>query len=823
MNNRIKLVACSIAAVATGALFAQQPPAADTVVNPLAASPTAAADGQRTYDGTCQTCHGPAGAGDPGRGGPALNTAGLKHGDSDADLFRTIREGVSGTQMPPYKGLRDEQVWQLVSYIRSLQGRSASTGPARGAIVPEGNTAAGEALFFGKAGCASCHEINARGGVTGPDLSNAGRLAAAALRQKIMSPNEPLPPAPGARGGGGGRGAPPPVTLVVKLPDGREVRGVRRNEDLFSAQIVDASGQLHLIDKRRTPVTVQTQSIMPNDFAKRLSPEDITNLVGFLQTQTARDLTKTASQPIAGGVSYQRLINARSEPHNWLMYWGNYQGTHYSPLSQITPNNARQLKTAWSFPILGGNSVLEGTPIVVDGVMYTTGSGNPATVTALDARSGRQIWRWTRQQKVVNPYEINPFARGVAILGNRIFVGTLDGWLIALDARTGNSLWEIPVVDTMEGSSITSPPLAIKDMVITGMTGGEYATRGFLDAYDAATGKRKWRFYTIPGPGEFGNDTWKGDSWKTGGGPTWLTGSFDPELNLVIWAVGNPAPEFDRVARGEMDNLFSNSVVALDADTGKLKWHYQFTPDDGHDWDSVQDMVLVDRVWRGQQRKLLMHADRNGHFYVLDRTNGKFLLGTPFIYQNWNAGFDGNGRPQHIPGTNSSEKGSVLVYPTLGGATNFQAPSYSPVTGWFYLAFQEGGQVYRSAPQTITRGQQYLGRGRAAGPPPARGPNQPATNAGIKALDPETGKTVWSYPLYQGSITNGVMATAGNVLFVSSRDGNILALDAKTGKYIWHYQTGGNHQASPISYAIDGKQYVALAAGNVVFSFTLQE
>jgi alcohol dehydrogenase (cytochrome c) len=823
MNNRIKLVACSLAAVATGALFAQQPPVSDTVTNPLATSLTAAAEGQRIYDGTCQTCHGAGGVGDPGRGGPALNVTGLKHGDGDADLFRTIRQGIAGTQMPPYKGLRDEQVWQLVSYIRSLQNTSASVAPARGAIRPEGDVAAGEQLFFGRAGCATCHEINARGGVTGPDLSNAGRLTPAALRQKIVSPNDPLPPVPGARGGGGGRGAPPPVTIVVKTADGREVRGVRRNEDMFSAQIVDASGSLHLIDKLRTPITVEARSLMPGDYAKRLSPEDITNLVGFLQTQQGRDLTKTVSQPIGGGITYERLLKSSAEPHNWPMYWGNYHGTHYSPLTQINANNVRQLKTAWSFPILGGNSVLEATPIVVDGVMYTTGSGNPATVTALDARTGRQIWRWTRQQKVVNPYEINPFARGAAILGNRIFVGTLDGWLIAIDARTGQSLWEVEVVDTMEGSSITSPPLVLKDMVITGMTGGEYATRGFLDAYDAATGKRRWRFYTIPGPGEFGNDTWKGDSWKTGGGPTWLTGSFDAEQNLVIWAVGNPAPEFDRIARGEMDNLFSNSVVALDADTGKLKWHYQFTPDDGHDWDSVQDMVLVDRTWRGQNRKLLMHADRNGHFYVLDRTNGKFLSGTPFIYQNWNAGFDENGRPQHVPGTNSIPKGSTLVYPTLGGATNFQAPSYSPSTGLFYLAFQEGGQVYTSATQTITRGQQYLGRGRASGPPPARGPNQPIPNAGIKALDPETGKTVWSHPLYQGSITNGVLATGGNVLFVSSRDGNMFALDAKTGKYLWHFQTGGNHQASPMSYAIDGKQYVALAAGNVVYAFNLQE
>ena len=820
--DRMRFVLLATAATTAGVLFAQQPAPSDTVLNPLAASPTAATEGQAIYNGTCQTCHGQAGAGDRDRGGPPLNTTGLKQGDADADLFRTIRNGVAGTQMPPYKGLRDEQVWQLVSYIRQLQNvPSAAAGAPR---TPEGDVTAGEALFFGKAACSTCHEVNARGGVTGPDLSNAGRLTFEAIRQKIVAPNNPLSPAPGARGGGTGRAGPPPVTVVARTADGREIRGARRNEDQFSVQMVDAGGRLHLLDKLTlASVIVETRSLMPNDYAARLSAAEITSIVAYLRMQQARDLTKTVSQPIAGGLSYDRLLKAKAEPHNWLMYWGDYQGTHYSALNQITPDNVRRLRAAWSFPILGGNSVLEATPIVVDGIMYTTGSGNPATVTAIDARSGRQIWRWTRQQKVVNPYEINPFARGVAMLGNRLFVGTLDGMLLALDARTGQPLWEAPIVDTMDGSSITSPPLVLKDMVITGMTGGEYATRGFLDAYDAATGKRRWRFYTIPAAGEFGNDTWKGDSWKTGGGPTWMPGSYDPELNLIYWAVGNPAPEFDRTARGEMDNLFSNSVVALDADTGQLKWHYQFTPDDGHDWDSVQDMVLVDRAWRGQQRKLLMHADRNGHFYVLDRTNGKFLSGTPFIYQNWNGGFDANGRPRHLPGTNSSAEGSIFVYPTLGGATNFQAPSYSPLTGWFYLAFQEGGQQYTSSTQQITRGQQYLGRGRAAGPPPARGPNQPVTNAGIKALDPENGDTMWSYKLYQGSITNGVLATGGNVLFVSERHGNVIALDAKSGKHLWHYQTGGNHQASPISYAIDGKQYVALAAGNVVFSFTLQE
>ena len=433
------------------------------------------------------------------------------------------------------------------------------------------------------------------------------------------------------------------------------------------------------------------------------------------------------------------------------MYWGDYSGQHYSPLTQITPDNARQLKTAWSFPILGGNSTLEATPIVVDGVMYTTGSGNPATVTAIDARSGRQIWRWTRQQKIVNPYEINPFARGVAILGNRIFVGTLDGALVAVDARTGQTLWEQQVVDTMEGSSITSPPLVLKDMVITGMTGGEYATSGHLDAYDAATGKRKWRFYTIPAPGEPGNETWKGESWKTGGGPTWLTGSFDPALNLVYWAVGNPAPEFDRVARGEMDNLYSNSVVALDADTGTLKWHYQFTPDDGHDWDSVQDMVLVDRVWRGEQRKLLMHADRNGHFYVLDRTNGKFLSGTPFIYQNWNAGFDAERQaaahsrnelePEgQLPRVSDAWRRDEFPGAVLQSARRAGSTSRSVKADRCTPARRSKSRAVSSTSGAAARRVRRLRAARISRRP----------NAGIKAIDPETGKTIWSSSALSG-------------------------------------------------------------------------
>jgi alcohol dehydrogenase (cytochrome c) len=374
----------------------------------------------------------------------------------------------------------------------------------------------------------------------------------------------------------------------------------------------------------------------------------------------------------------------------------------------------------------------------------------------------------------------------------------------------------------MLGYSLTSAPLVVKDKVLVGITGGEFGARGFLDAYDAATGKRLWRWYSVPAPGEFGNDTWLGDSWKLGGSPMWLTGSYDPELNLVYWTVGNPGPQIDRSARGNLDNLFSDSVVAIDADTGQRRWHYQFTPNDGHDWDSCQDLVLVDRVWRGQMRKLLLHADRNGIFYVLDRTNGRFLSGTPFVYVNWISGFDATGRPIQVPGSNSSPEGSFFVYPTLGGGTNYQAPSYSPATGWLYLEYSENGQQYISAPTSYEAGRQYIGRASASAPVGPK-PGEPAPSAGIKALDPETGKTMWDFKIVQPSATNGVLATAGNVVFGSIRDGNVVALDATTGRHLWHFQTGGSMAASPISYAVDGAQFVAISAGNVLYAFALPE
>jgi PQQ-dependent dehydrogenase (methanol/ethanol family) len=774
---------------------ARQNPLRPGEKNSLDADSAAIAAGADLYARSCASCHSVENR------APSLATGVFTRGGEDDQIFQTIRAGVPGTQMPPFPALRTEAVWQLVAYIRSLS--KSGVAPAGGGSA--GDIAAGETIFNGKGGCVVCHQVNARGGVVGPDLSAIGSTRSPdALRRKILSPANPETP--------GGRGAPPrPVVIAAKTTDGREIHGVRRNEDTFSLHVMDGSGQLHLLDKAAlADIRYEDRSLMPEDYATRLIATELRDLLAYLRSLQARDMSKSASAPIAGGLTYERIRQAASEPQNWLTYWGDYQGTHYSGLKEITTSNVRQLQAKWTLQ-MPGSSTIEATPLVVDGIVYT--SGPPGTVVALDARTGRQIWRYQRTQKVRNPNEINPFNRGVAVLGNRVFVGTLDAALIALDARNGLPLWEVQMADAMQGFSITSPPLPIKDRIITGIAGGEFGIRGFIDAYDAATGRRLWRFSTIPAPGEFGHDTWQGDSWKAGCGATWLPGSYDPELDLVYWATGNPCPLYNGAMR-EGDNLFTSSVLALDPATGERRWHYQFTPHDTHDWDSNQDMMLVDRVFNGQPRKLLMHADRNGHFYVLDRTNGAFLSGTPFIRQTWNDGFDAKGRPIVRPGSDASPGGSVIA-PTIGGATNFQAPSYSPLTGWVYLAFSEASQRYFSETQTFEAGRQYPGgRGASTGE---------RASAGIKAIDPDNGKTMWEFRLNQGSLTAGVLATAGGVVFAASREGHFIALDAKTGAFLWRFQTGAAIEASPISYAVGGKQFVAVSSGNSLYSFALPE
>ena len=508
-------------------------------------------------------------------------------------------------------------------------------------------------------------------------------------------------------------------------------------------------------------------------------------------------------------VTYERLKDATKDSGNWLTYSGNYQGWRYSPLDQVTRANAGKLKTKWVYQMSTTHTV-ETTPLVADGVMYI--SQPPSDVIALDAETGRQFWRYRR----VLPAKINTCCgqvnRGVALLGDRVFVGTVDAHLVALDAKTGEVLWDVQVADYKTGHSITVAPLAVKDMIVCGISGGEYGIRGFLDAYDSKSGKRKWRFWTIPEPGQPGSESWTGDAWKTGGGPTWVTGSYDVAQNLIIWGTGNPSPDWNGDNRPG-DNLYSDSAIALDADTGKLKWHFQFVPHDVHDWDAVQVPVLVDDEWQGKPRKLVYWAHRGAFYYVLDRETGKFLTGKAFAKQTWAKGLDANGKPIRLPNIDPSVEGTY-VWPGVQGATNWYSPSYNPLTKYFYLAVWENRSVYRKGDQEYSPGNRFIGS-----VPLIDLPEEPGHGA-IRALNPKTGEMIWDYPLHTKPWA-GVLSTAGKLVFGGSDEGYFFALDAETGKEVWRMNTGGVIRANPIAYMSQGKQLITIAAGSSIFTFEL--
>jgi alcohol dehydrogenase (cytochrome c) len=508
-------------------------------------------------------------------------------------------------------------------------------------------------------------------------------------------------------------------------------------------------------------------------------------------------------------VPYERIRDAR-EPANWLTYSGTYRGYRHSPLAEITPKNIAQLAPVWVYQTREPGTI-ESTPIVVDGVIYLT--EHPHIITALDGKTGRPLWQYRRPPAKGVVGCCGPVNRGAAVLGDALYASTYDGRLLALDLKTGTLRWETTVVDPASGHSLTAAPLAVKDKIIVGVSGGEFGIRGHLDAYDAATGKRVWRLWTIPGPGEPGHETWSGESWKTGGAATWLTGTFDPDLNLLYWGTGNPAPDYNGDDRAG-DNLYSNSLLAIDVDRGTLKWHFQFTPHDLHDWDSNQVPILVDATIDGAPRKLVLHANRNGFYYVLDRATGAFLRGVQYARQSWADGLDAKGRPNRRPGTAPSEQGT-LVYPGLAGATNWFSPSYSPVTGLFYLQAREDyAQTFYKAKTPYEAGKHFEGGNTREVPGSEH-------RGVVKALDAVTGAVRWQFDLFAPAFS-GVMSTAGGLVFGGTREGTFFALDATTGTPVWRFMTGAPIAADPISFAIDGRQHVAISAGQAVFVFALQ-
>jgi alcohol dehydrogenase (cytochrome c) len=448
----------------------------------------------------------------------------------------------------------------------------------------------------------------------------------------------------------------------------------------------------------------------------------------------------------------------------------------------------------------------------------------PNVVVAADAASGRIFWTHAYNPAPSARLCCGRVNRGMAILGNTLFMGTIDGNLIALDARSGRQIWSVPLGKPEAGYSVTVAPLAVKNTIIAGPAGGEYGIAGYLAAYDASTGKEVWRFNTVPHPGEPGNDSWAGESWVHGGGSIWTTGTCDPDLNTIYWGVGNAAPDWNGDVRAG-DNLYTSSVIALDADTGKLKWHYQFTPHDEFDFDATQVPVLADMNWQGRARKLLLFANRNGFFYVLDRVTGEYLLAKPFVKVTWASAIDAKGRPVRVG--HSTPEG-MLVYPDNQGGTNWYNPAFSPRTGLFYIpSWMDAGSVYTSRKEDYREGNMYPGGGATHDVPGLRpGPNNlrlPSMGWGaIQAVDPQTGDVKWQFKM--ADVTDsGVLATASDLVFAGGREGYFYALDARSGAMLWKGMVGGQVSAGPVTYAVDGKQYVSIPAGNAVFTFGLRE
>jgi alcohol dehydrogenase (cytochrome c) len=580
----------------------------------------------------------------------------------------------------------------------------------------------------------------------------------------------------GANGRGGERG--PAITD----------RGLRQRTDL--AEVIRTG----IPAKGMPPVTLDDASVA--------------GLISYL-----RSLEPSAPAPAGrtaisiDGPSPGQII--RPVEGTWPTYHGNVSANRHSPLDGINAGNVDRLAPAWLFSITGAPR-LQVTPVVYGDVMYVTA---PNEVYAIRADNGREIWRFRRlRTKGMAGDAASGINRGVAILGHRLFTVTDNAHLLALDRATGRLLWDVETADYRENYGATSAPLIAGELVINGMSGGDEGARGFLDAYDPATGRRVWRFWTVPAPGEPGSETWKGDDWKHGCAATWLTGTYDPSQDLVIWPTGNPCPDYNGDGR-QGDNLYSNSVIAIDAKSGKLRWHFQFTPHDLWDWDSTETMMAVDRGGK----KLLLHADRNGFFYVLDRTDGTLIHAKPFVRQlTWASGVDSKtGRPLRKPEAEPTPTGAKAC-PAVEGATNWFSTAFNPVTGLYYLQALEKCTIYTKKPAEWKAGESHYG-GDTRRVPGEQG------RKFLRAIDITTGELRWELPQDgHGNTWGGVLSTAGGLVFFGHDNGDFAAASAGSGQLLWSFPANQSWKSSPMTYLAGGRQYVATAAGSNIVAFALK-
>lgn len=508
-----------------------------------------------------------------------------------------------------------------------------------------------------------------------------------------------------------------------------------------------------------------------------------------------------AAPAVAQRVTADRIRNARAEANNWLTYYGAYDGQRFSTLDEIDTSNVKRLRPAWQFEF-GPIGIIpnpatysfEAAPIVVDGVMYV--SGWDGYVWCLDAATGQLLWQYQHQIPIDTPLCCGNVNRGVAVANGRVYVATQNGYLVALDATNGKPVWQTAYADVRAGESATAAPLVVKNLVIAGASGGEYGVRGHIDAFDLATGQRVWRRYTIPAPGEPGSETWSGDAWQRGGGTTWITGTYDPELDLVYWGTGNPGPLFDDEPR-RGTNLYTNSVLALDPDDGSIRWHYQFTPDDVWDYDGVNENILFER----NGRKLLAHFDRNGYLFILDRTDGKLVRVTRFGETVTWGDIDASGR---VTTRLKPTRDGIDICPGPAGAKEWTHAAFNPRTGLLYTPTIDACATFRLVPQPFREGMFYLGGDADVAKHEQTGH--------VKAIDPDTGREVWSW---KGShpVVASILTTAGDLVFTGEPNGMFNAWNARTGELLWQYQTGNGVHSNPVTYSVNGKQYIAVPTG----------
>jgi PQQ-dependent dehydrogenase (methanol/ethanol family) len=731
---------------------------------------------------TCALCHGNDGKGTD-RAPTMVGSLHLKS-MSDAEIATVIQKGRN--RMPAFP-LPSADIDRLVRYIRSLNetaSGSAVTGDAK----------AGEAIFFGDGACSTCHVVRGRGVSNGPDLSNvANRMRLGAMQQVLANPSISMTPGW--------------VMATVAMKDGTTLRGYLRAQGSHDVVVQTKDGKLHpLVDSQYMTITPDSQSAMA---AFHGTADQQRDLLAYLSTLNGVGVGPL--KQVETAVTKEQ-VDAVVHPAkgNWPNYNGTTDGNRHSELDQLNVKNVAKLQLQWAYPI--NFNGLETTPVVVDGVMYVTSNNQ---VFALSAKTGREIWRYERPKSegsTISGDAAIGVNRGVAVLGDRVFYLTDNAHLLALDRLTGGLLWDI---DTPEGAAGhfggTAAPLVVDDLVVTGVSGGDNGIRGFVAAYKATTGELAWKFMTIPKPDDTGPiaDTWKGSALGLGGGATWTTGSAD-DAGIIYWPVGNPHPDTDGDERAG-DNLYTNSDVALDAKSGKLLWYFQFTPHDLHDWDANEPVVLIDEKWKGQDRKLLLHANRNGFLYVLDRATGKPLMASKMVDTlNWASGIDEKTwRPVLLPANETTLQGTVGC-PAVRGATNWYSTAYSPATHLYYVMTVEDCTVYRKADDG--------GYGRY------NDPAHPAQKI-LRAFNIETGKVVWQISLPGPVQSNyaGVLSTAGGLVFLGESSGGFAAVDAGTGKYLWHFETNHFIKASPMTYEVDGKQYVAIASGGNILSFALPD